>query len=113
MQVHFWNRHVRDTVVILEEGNLPHPQCPLCDMLVPWQSLNGSHNCTSQFNKGAERKRRRLAAEEERAETSRAFSAYGRTFEMVPSFKYPGRVLSAADDDWPAVIRNLTKVRAV
>ena len=45
--------------------------------------------------------------------TSRAFSAYGRTLEMVPSFKYLGRLLSAADDDWPAVIRNRTKARAV
>ena len=26
MSVHFWYRHVRDTVVILEEGNLPHPR---------------------------------------------------------------------------------------
>ena len=25
MMVHLWNRHVRDTVVILEEGKLPHP----------------------------------------------------------------------------------------
>ena len=27
MQVHFLHRHVLDTVVILEEINLPHPQC--------------------------------------------------------------------------------------
>ena len=26
MQVKFWHRHVRDIVVILEEGNLPHPR---------------------------------------------------------------------------------------
>ena len=26
MLVNFWYRHVRDTVVILEEGNLPHPR---------------------------------------------------------------------------------------
>ena len=26
MRVHFCHRHVRDTVVILEEGNLSHPQ---------------------------------------------------------------------------------------
>ena len=39
MRVHFWHRHVRDTVEILEEGNLPHPQCPLYDMLVPWKAL--------------------------------------------------------------------------
>ena len=35
MQVHFLHRHVLDTVVILEEGNLPHPRCTRCDMMVP------------------------------------------------------------------------------
>ena len=47
MRVHFWNWHVRDTVVILEKGNLPHPQFPLCDMLVPWKALNGMHKRTA------------------------------------------------------------------
>ena len=28
MRVHFVHRHVHDTVVILEEGNLPLPRCP-------------------------------------------------------------------------------------
>ena len=37
MKVNFWHRHVRDTVVILEEVNLPHPRSPLCDMLFPWK----------------------------------------------------------------------------
>ena len=46
MRVNFWQRHVRDTVVILEEGNLPHPQLPLCDMLVPRKDLNGTHKRT-------------------------------------------------------------------
>ena len=27
MQVHFMHRNVQDTVVILEEGILPHPRC--------------------------------------------------------------------------------------
>ena len=54
-----------------------------------------------------------MAAEEARAVTSRAFSAYGRPLEMVPFFKYLGRVLLAADDDWPAVIQNLSKARTV
>ena len=48
MRVHFWNRHVRDTVVILEEGNLPHPRCTLCNMMVRWKDLNGMHRRTSQ-----------------------------------------------------------------
>ena len=64
MQMHFWHRNVRDTVVIMEEVHFPHPRCPLCGMLVSWRSLNGSHQCIAQCNKGAERKQWRLAAEE-------------------------------------------------
>ena len=48
IRVHVWYRHVRDNMVILEEGNLHHPQCPLCDIMVPWRSLNGMHQCTEQ-----------------------------------------------------------------
>ena len=32
---------------------------------------------------------------------------------MVTSFKYLWRVISATDNDWPVVVRNLTKSRAV
>ena len=32
---------------------------------------------------------------------------------MVPYFKYMGKVLLVADDDWPAVIHNLVKVGKV
>ena len=32
---------------------------------------------------------------------------------MVNSFRYLGRVILAADDDWPAVIQNLAKEQAV
>ena len=35
MRVHFLHWYVRDTVIILEEVNLPHPRCPRCDMLCP------------------------------------------------------------------------------
>ena len=52
MLVNFWYRHVRDTVVILEEGNLPHPRFPLCNILVPWRFLNGMHQRTAQCKKG-------------------------------------------------------------
>ena len=47
MRVHFWYWYIRDTVVILEEGHLSHPHCPLCDMLVLWKALNGTHRGTS------------------------------------------------------------------
>ena len=47
MQVSFWHRHVRDTVVILEDRNLPHPRCHMCEILVPWRLLNKMHRRTS------------------------------------------------------------------
>ena len=89
------------------------PQWPLCDMLVMWRYLNGLHKSTSYCKKGVEHKKRRLTEEEARAVTSRAFSAYGRPVEMVPSLKYLGRVLSTADDDWLEVVQNLAKARTV
>ena len=61
MRVHFLHRHVHNTVVILEEGNLPLPRCPRCDLQVSRKELNGHHLGTSQCRTGTERKRRRLA----------------------------------------------------
>ena len=54
-----------------------------------------------------------MALEEEMAVTSRYFSAYGHTLEVVPSFKYMGRLLLDADDDWMAVIPNIKKAQSV
>ena len=58
MKMHLCRRHVRDIVIILEEGNLPHTRCSQCDILVPWQTLNGKHHGTTICRSGAERKRR-------------------------------------------------------
>ena len=41
MWVHFVHLHVLDTVVMLDEGNFPHPRCARCDMQVPQKELNG------------------------------------------------------------------------
>ena len=82
MREHFMHRHVLDTVVFFEEGNLPHPQCPRCDMLVPWHALNGKHLATAKCARGAERKRRRLAEEELRESLESAFQSYGEPLEM-------------------------------
>ena len=111
--MHFWHQHVRDTVVILEKRIPPHTWCPLCDILVPWKALNETHRHTTQCTRGAERRRRRLAAEEEREVTTRAFSAYGLHLEMVTYFKYLGRVILEADEDWPVVVKKLSLARKV
>ena len=39
--------------------------------------------------------------------------AYGRPLNRVTSFRYLGRVILVANEDWPAVIRNLAKAREV
>ena len=114
MRVHFWRRHVRDTVIILEEGNLPLPRCENCGMLVPWWALNGRHKDIAMCRSGAERKRRRLAEAEIRESTERDFEAYREQLESVPRFTYLGRVMTAGGDDWPAVaVGRQLKARSV
>ena len=64
IRVHFVHRHVRDTIVILEEGNCPHPLCPNCDMSVPWVALNWWNSYTVLCAWGEESKCRRLVYKE-------------------------------------------------
>ena len=111
MQVHFWRRHVRDIVIILEEGNLPHTRCTNCDMFVSWRSLNGHHKSTEMCRGGADNKRRRMAEAEVRDSAEMAFEVYGKQIQSVPRFKYLGRILTEGNDDWPAVAGNLAKAR--
>ena len=111
MWVHFVHRHVLDTMVMLEERNFPHPWCARCDMQVPQRALNGLHPGTAQCAKRAERKRRRLAETEMRENSERAFESYGALIESVTEFRYLGRILTATDDDWPAVVGNLRKAK--
>ena len=77
MRVHLLQWNVLDTVVIMEEGNLPHPRCTRCDILVPRWELNGRHPATDQCARGAERKRRNLAEAELRDRSKRSFEEYG------------------------------------
>ena len=60
---------------------------------------------------GAERKIRRLAEEELREISERAFQAYGCPLENVMALKYLGRVITVVDDDWPVLVGNLQKAR--
>ena len=80
-------------------------------MQVPRKALNGRHLGTAQCAKGAERKRRQLAETETRENSEQAFKAYGEPMEAVSEFRYLGRLLTATDDDWPAVSGNIKKAR--
>ena len=111
MRVQFVHQHVLDTVVMLEEGNFPHPRCSRCDMQVPRKALNGRNLGTAQCAKGTERKRRQLAEMETRKNSEQAFKAYGKPMDTVSEFRYLGRILTATDDDWTAVAGNTKKAR--
>ena len=111
MGVHFVHRHVQDTVVMLDEGNLPHPWCPRCYLQVPRKALIGSRLGTAQCKKGAEQKQRWLADTDTRENLEQAFHAYRKTMQLVSEFRYFRRLLRATDDDWPAVAVNIRKAR--
>ena len=51
--------------------------------------------------------------EELREITERDFEAYGNPLEYVKSFKYLRLVMTAGDDEWPAVVGNLQKARNI
>ena len=86
---------------LLDVGNLSHHLCPQCDMLVTWKAPNRWNVITDQCDKGAERKRWRLAEEEIRESAERTFQAYSRHLATVTLFKYLGWILMAADKYWP------------
>ena len=48
---------LRDTTVILEEGNGPYPRCPRCNMFVPHKFLNFQHLTPAFYHMGEEKKR--------------------------------------------------------
>ena len=109
MRVHFMHRHVQDTVIILEEFNLYHPQCPRCDTLVPWKDLNSRNVTNSQCAKGVEQEISWMTAEEIRESAASVFQVYGRSIEIVTSFKDLGWIMTASDYDFPEVVGNLCK----
>ena len=77
----------------------------------PWAALNGRHTTTDQCANGSEREWRRLAAEEMREITVRAFQAYVRPLNLVTSFNYLSRIIKALVHAWLELVGNLRKVR--
>ena len=74
-------------------------------------TLNRLHPNTAQCAKGLERKWYRLVAEEAWASTEMDFMEYCHPLTNVAAFKYIGRILTATDNGWLAVVVNLRKAR--
>ena len=113
MWVHFLHQHVQYTLTMLLEGNFPHPWFPRCITLVLWWALNRRHITTSKCAKGVERNIHWMTEEDLWECAQRAFQAYERLLETFTSFKYLGRVLTAVDRNWRAVVGNLRNTRTI
>ena len=96
---------------IVEEINLPHPQCPCCNILVTCTALNGRQPKTAQCKKGEEINRHGMAAEELQESTEHYFRSYELELTLVTSFKFLDRIIMYLDRDWPTVVRNLGKAQ--
>ena len=64
LRVNLSFHHPRYIIVILEEGNKPHPRCPKCYMSFPQEALNQTHLTSVMCWRGTDRKRQRLVVEE-------------------------------------------------
>ena len=63
LRVHFAHFHMRETIVILEEGKQLYYRCPKCEIFVSNKALNGWHLTTEFCRQGEKKKRRRLEEE--------------------------------------------------
>ena len=111
LRMHFVNCHMQDTMMVVDDVNPPHPQCPCCDMLVLWTALNFLHTNNAQCTKGEEWNQCRLVVEENRADTERSFRENGRPLTMVLTFNYLGRIIMASDNEWKLVVGNLCEAQ--
>jgi hypothetical protein len=110
MRRHFQHRHIKDIIVIEEEGLLP--RCGSCGMFVnPFHLNNELHKQSKMCREGTRWRERDERNLECMRATRQTFNIQGRQIEMVHEFRYLGRPLTANDNDWAALMWNLGKAR--
>jgi hypothetical protein len=108
MRVHFQGKHLRDTIVIEEEGRFP--RCMKCGIFA--RKVDDAHQKTQTCIKATKVKSLRQAVEmNRRIVAERVFTVQGIPIETVSEFQYLGRIVTNNDDDSAAVNRNLTRAR--
>ena len=106
MRRHFRSRHSFAGVRFPGEGELV--SCPHCDLKV--LSLD-RHIGSKVCEKAAERARKRCQVTANREADQVVFTIGDQPIQKVSTFKYLGRILSANDDDLPAVVANVRCAR--
>ena len=100
---------MQDTIVILDEGDVTYPRCPKCDMFVSQKALNNRHLLVAFCCRVEESNKCRMAEEKAREGTERLITDYSIPLSPFTSFKYLGRFLLEADNDWTELVHNLLR----
>jgi hypothetical protein len=109
MRRHFLFRHYLDTIVILEERQLPHYD--KCGMFCTLTALAGKHFESAICGEGTQTNKQKMRE-------LQCIRALHHTFhildqeplETVTNFWYLGRIWTLRDNDWAATWSNLQKV---
>ena len=105
---HFQKRHVEDTIVVREEGQLPRCNgCGLFSRVANTQAHLATRSCKDGTVKRQLLRRAKLQEQAQKV----VFKVDGRDLKRSHRFKYLGRILDEDDDDEHAALRQLHRAR--
>ena len=107
-RLHFRQRHLNDTIIVTEEGELP--RCERCDLFSS-KSNSQSHWDSLDCKKFSEKKRNYCQAIRQDVAKAVEFTVEGSPIKRVAQFKYLGRVLDEDNNDNHAALRQLKRAR--
>jgi hypothetical protein len=108
LQIHFWERHLEDKIVIGQEGWLP--RCTNCSMF--GNKVGASHQATKRCRGATERRQKQVVAKEhEQLKQCAVLNVSGKPIEIVDTFKHLGRVTAKTDSDEMTALQNLEQAR--
>ena len=109
LRTHFRLRHVRDTICVEEEGQLP--RCTKCGIFMR-DANSEKHYASVDCRKFALVREKEVRAERQVSALQVTFTVGGEEIERVKQFRYLGRILDEDDDDSFAAGRQLARARA-
>ena len=110
MRRHFMTVHPGISMYVDREGAAPYPVCPNCRMHIT--APLHAHLATKACAVAGNRFRNRQRSGDLAAVATQRFLIDETVLEVVPSFRYLGRIMTATDSDLLAVRTNLLKAKA-
>jgi hypothetical protein len=107
MRRHFRARHLEDTIIIVEEGELP--RCDSCGIFQ--KDVGPKHKMGGECIKATKTRKARKDEQVQKTARDVVFEVSGVPIENVKEFLYLGRTVEENDDDEPAIQRNLKRAR--